>query len=57
MRYLKVLLILLLTYLFTSISSAKDPSDLISSIVNEASFILSSNDPVESKIIKLNNIA
>ena len=57
MRYLKVLLILLLTYLFTSVSSAKDPSDLISSIVNEASFILSSNDPVESKIIKLNNIA
>tara|TARA_A100001011_G_scaffold27892_1_gene27196 strand:+ start:85 stop:594 length:510 start_codon:yes stop_codon:yes gene_type:complete len=30
---------------------------LITEIVNEASIILSSSDPVESKIIKLNNIA
>ncbi len=36
---------------------AKEPSDLITEIVNEASLILSSSDPVESKIIKLNNIA
>ena len=36
---------------------AKEPSKLISEIVNEASIILSSSDPVESKIIKLNNIA
>ena len=36
---------------------AKEPSTLISEIVNEASLILSSSDPVEAKIIKLNNIA
>ena len=36
---------------------AKEPSDLISDIVNQASSILSSDDPVESKIIKLNDIA
>ena len=40
-----------------NISSAKEPSILISEIVNEASVILSSSDPVESKIIRLNNIA
>ncbi len=38
-------------------SIAKEPSVLIAEIVNEASIILSSSDPVESKIIKLNNIA
>ncbi len=36
---------------------AKEPGKLISEIVNEASIILSSSDPVEAKIIKLNNIA
>ena len=36
---------------------AKEPGKLITEIVNEASIILSSSDPVESKIIKLNNIA
>ncbi len=36
---------------------AKEPSELINEIVNEASIILSSSDPVESKIIRLNNIA
>ena len=36
---------------------AKEPSKLISEIVNEASVILSSSDPVEAKIIRLNNIA
>ncbi len=36
---------------------AKEPSKLINELVNEASIILSSSDPVESKIIRLNNIA
>ncbi len=36
---------------------AKEPSKLITEIVNEASIILSSSDPVESKIIRLNDIA
>ena len=36
---------------------AKDPSNLINEIVDEAASILSSEDPVESKIIKLNSIA
>ena len=36
---------------------AKNPSDLIKEIVDQASMILSSDDPVESKIIKLNDIA
>ena len=40
-----------------NISSAKEPSILITEIVNEASVILSSSDPVEAKIIWLNNIA
>ena len=38
-------------------SNAKEPSELINQLVNEASIILSSSDPVESKIIRLNNIA
>ena len=46
-----------LIFVFNNISLAKEPSKLISEIVNEASIILSSSDPVESKIIKLNNIA
>ena len=37
--------------------NAKEPSKLINELVNEASIILSSSDPVESKIIRLNNIA
>ena len=36
---------------------AKEPDKLIAEIVNEASIILSSSDPVESKIIRLNDIA
>ncbi len=36
---------------------AQEPSKLITEIVNEASIILSSSDPVESKIIRLNDIA
>tara|TARA_A100000164_G_scaffold294854_1_gene268742 strand:- start:39 stop:629 length:591 start_codon:yes stop_codon:yes gene_type:complete len=52
----------LISFLFlisflNNISFGKEPSKLISEIVNEASVILSSSDPVESKIIKLNNIA
>ncbi len=46
----------LIIFFFNS-SSAKEPGTLITEIVNEASKILSSTDPVESKIIKLNNIA
>ena len=47
-----------ISYLFLiNPSMAKEPSKLITEIVNEASIILSSSDPVESKIIKLNNIA
>ena len=41
----------------STVQTAKEPSKLIAEIVNEASIILSSSDPVESKIIKLNNIA
>ena len=43
--------------IFITPIEAKEPSQLITEIVNEASMILSSSDPVESKIIKLNNIA
>jgi phospholipid transport system substrate-binding protein len=52
----KILIIFLITSLTTPLAS-KEPTILITEIVNEASMILSSNDPVESKIIKLNNIA
>ena len=47
----------MLILLLTLPSNSKEPSLLITEIVNEASIILSSADPVESKIIKLNNIA
>ena len=47
----------LIFFLLNFNADAKEPSKLISEIVNEASIILSSSDPVESKIIKLNNIA
>ena len=52
----KILIIFLLPFLTTHLAS-KEPNILITEIVNEASMILSSADPVESKIIKLNNIA
>ena len=48
---------IILVIFFTNPLFGKEPSKLISEIVNEASIILSSSDPVESKIIKLNNIA
>ena len=53
-KYLILFLILINSY---NISAAKDPSALINEIVDEAANILSSEDPVESKIIKLNDIA
>ena len=53
----KITSLLILISIFTIPVQAKDPSKLITEIVNEASKILSSSDPVESKIIKLNNIA
>tara|TARA_B100001175_G_scaffold305718_1_gene303058 strand:+ start:1704 stop:2294 length:591 start_codon:yes stop_codon:yes gene_type:complete len=57
MRILKLLLVIYISCLFNSISLAKSPSDLINGIVNEAALVLKSSDPVESKIIKLNDIA
>ena len=57
MKKLKLLLVLFISLSLNSISLAKDPSELINDIVNEASLILKSTDPVESKIIKLNDIA
>ena len=50
-------IIFIIIYLITIPVGAKEPGKLINEIVNEASIILSSSDPVESKIIKLNNIA
>ncbi len=44
-------------FLLINSVEAKEPSTLINEIVNEASVILSSSDPVEAKIINLNNIA
>ena len=57
MKILKLALVIFISFLLNSISLAKDPSDLINGIVNEASLVLKSSDPVESKIIKLNDIA
>ncbi len=57
MNFFKVSLVIFLSFLLNNISIAKDPSDLIKDIVNEAASVLKSSDPVESKIIKLNDIA
>jgi len=57
MKILKLVLVIFVSFLSNNISLAKNPSDLINDIVNEASLILKSSDPVESKIIKLNDIA
>ena len=57
MKILKLLLVIFISSSLNTVSYAKDPGELISSIVNEASLILKSSDPVESKIIKLNDIA
>ena len=53
----RIIIFSLFILCFNLSALAKDPKDLISEIVNEASVILSSSDPVESKIIKLNDIA
>ena len=53
MRFFKISLFIFLSFLLNNISIAKDPSDLINDIVNEAASVLKSSDPVESKIIKL----
>ena len=57
MKILKLVLVIFISFLLNSLSHAKDPSELINGIVNEAALILKSTDPVESKIIKLNDIA
>ena len=57
MKATKILIIIICSLFISSFAQAKNPSKLISEIVDEASKILSSSDPVESKIIKLNNIA
>ena len=57
MKNLKFIYAILITIFINNQSLAKKPSDLINEIVDEASKVLSSQDPVESKKIKLNNIA
>ena len=57
MKLIKHLIIFLFLLNLNNILYAKDPSALINEIVDNAASILSSEDPVESKIIKLNNIA
>ena len=57
MRYLKLLSIFIIIFFFQNPSFSKNPSVLINVLVDEASLILSSSDPVESKIIRLNDIA
>ncbi len=54
---IQIYLVSIIITMFSIVVDAKEPSELINEIVNEASTILSSSDPVESKIIKLNNIA
>ncbi len=57
MKLLSYLIIFFFFTNFSNLSYAKDPSALINEIVDEAASVLSSEDPVESKIIRLNNIA
>ena len=57
MRFFKASLVVFLSFLLNNLSIAKNTSDLINDIVNEAASVLKSSDPVESKIIKLNDIA
>ena len=54
---IKFLLIIIFSVFINNLALAKDPSELINDIVNEAALVLKSDDPVESKIIKLNDIA
>ena len=57
MNILKYFLVILLVFNFNSKLFAKDPSALINEIVDDAAAVLSSEDPIEAKIIKLNAIA
>ena len=57
MKSIKILLVILFFILLNNFGQTKEPSSLIKEIVNEASMVLSSSDPVEAKIIKLNDIA
>jgi len=57
MNSLRIIFIILISFTISKPTYAKNPSDLIKEIVDQASMILSSDDPVESKIIKLNDIA
>ena len=57
MNSLRIIFIILIFFIISKPTYAKNPSDLIKEIVDQASLILSSDDPVESKIIKLNDIA
>ncbi len=57
MSSLRIIIIILISLIISKPTYAKNPSDLIKEIVDQASLILSSDDPVESKIIKLNDIA
>ena len=54
---IKIVHLIFFIFFLNNYSLAKEPSKLINEIVNEASIILSSSDPVEAKIIRLNNIA
>ena len=57
MNSLRIIFVILISFAISNPTYAKNPSDLIKEIVDQASMILSSDDPVESKIIKLNDIA
>ena len=57
MNSLRIIFIILISFTISNPIYAKNPSDLIKEIVDQASNVLSSDDPVESKIIKLNDIA
>ena len=57
MNYLRIISVIVVSFFVSQLTQAKNPSDLINEIVDEASKVLSSDDPVESKIIKLNDIA
>ena len=57
MNFFKIISVILISSFISKPTYAKNPSDLINEIVDQASMILSSNDPIESKIIKLNDIA
>ena len=57
MSSLRIIFVILISLIISKPTYAKNPSDLIKEIVDQASMILSSDDPVESKIIKLNDIA